>query len=108
TVWCREDLALHLSRAQVTDTSFLDLLGDRPARAVQTIGAHALPCAEAELLKVPPGSPVLRVCRTTYDADDAALFMSEHWFPGHLTEFVAELNTGAPPETELRLVAEPQ
>ncbi|MEM8924142.1 MAG: GntR family transcriptional regulator [Actinomycetota bacterium] len=108
-VWCREDLATDLSRAQVTNTSFLDLLGQRPHRALQTIGAHAVPCAEAELLAVPQGSPALLVRRTTYDADGAALLMSEHWFPGHLTEFVAELTTnGQPgqPGNELRLVAD--
>lgn len=105
-VWCREDLALNLSQAQVTDTSFLDLLGDRPARAVQTIGAHAAPARVAHLLKVPEGSPMLLVRRTTCDAAGTALIMSEHWFPGHLTEFVAELNTGGQPETELRLVGE--
>ncbi|MEO1574264.1 MAG: UTRA domain-containing protein, partial [Pseudomonadota bacterium] len=103
---CREDLAINLSQAQVTDTSFLDLLGDRPVRAVQTIGAHAAPKAEAKLLKVPKGSPMLLVRRTTYDAQGDALFLSEHWFPGHLTEFVAELKTGGQPETELRLVGD--
>jgi GntR family transcriptional regulator len=107
TVWCREDLALDLSRSQVTEASFLDLLGDLPARAVQTIGAHGVPTTEADLLKVPEASPALLVRRTTYDADDQPLFMSEHWFPGHLTEFVAELTTGGQPETELRLVTEP-
>jgi GntR family transcriptional regulator len=104
-VWCREDIALDLSRAQVTDTSFLDLFGDRLSRAVQTIGAHAVAKLEAELLQVPEGSPALLVRRTTYDADDQPLFMSEHWFPGHLTEFVAELTAGGQPETALRLVA---
>jgi GntR family transcriptional regulator len=103
-VWCREDLALDLSRSQVTEASFLDLLGDRPSRAVQTIGAHGVPPAEAELLNVPEGSPALVVRRTTFDGADNVLFVSENWFPGHLTEFVAELSTGGQPETELRLV----
>ncbi|MEM9042813.1 MAG: GntR family transcriptional regulator [Actinomycetota bacterium] len=105
-VWCREDLATDLSRSQVTNTSFLDLLGQRPQRAVQTIGAHAMPGVEAELLAVPEGSPALLVRRTTFDREDVALLMSEHWFPGHLTEFVAELTTGGQPENELRLVAD--
>ncbi|MEM9655229.1 MAG: GntR family transcriptional regulator [Actinomycetota bacterium] len=104
-VWCREDLATDLSRSQVTNTSFLDLLGQKPQRAVQTIGARAVPNAEAELLAVPEGSPALLLRRTTYDTDDGALLMSEHWFPGHLTEFVAELTTGGHLENELRLVA---
>ncbi|MEM6639214.1 MAG: GntR family transcriptional regulator [Pseudomonadota bacterium] len=107
TVWCREELASDLSRSQVTDTSFLELLGHRPARAVQTIGAKAFDAGQASLLEVPEGSPALLVRRTTYDADGAALFMSRHWFPSHLTEFVAELSTDGPGEPELRLVAQP-
>ena len=105
-IWCREDLAADFSRAQVTDTSFLTLLGELPQRAVQTIGAHAVPAAEAELLAVPEGSPALLVRRTTFDVGNTALLLSEHWYPGHLTEFVAELNTGGAPENALRLVAE--
>ena len=105
-VWCRDDLAADFSRSQVTDTSFLDLLGPLPQRAVQTIGAHAVPTREAELLSVPEGSPALLVRRTTYDAAGTALFMSEHWFPGHLTEFVAELSTTRQVGNELRLVAD--
>lgn len=105
-VWCREDLASDLSRSQVTNTSFLDLLGQLPQRAVQTIGAHAVPRAEAKLLAVPEGSPALLVRRTTYDSDGVALLMSEHWLPGHLTEFVAELTIGSNLGNELRLVAD--
>lgn len=104
-VWCREDLAADLSRSQVATTSFLDLLGPQPRRATQTIGARAVPAAEAKLLAVPEASPALLVRRTTYDVDDIVLLISEHWFPGHLTEFVAELTTGGLPENELRLVA---
>jgi DNA-binding GntR family transcriptional regulator len=63
-----------------------------------------VPTAEAELLNVPEGSPALVVRRTTFDGADNVLFVSENWFPGHLTEFVAELSTGGQPETELRLV----
>ena len=105
-VWCREDLASDISRSQVSNTSFLDLLGQQPKRAVQTIGAHAVPRAEANLLAVPEGCPALLVRRTTYDGDDVALLMSEHWFPGHLTEFVAELTKGGQPGNELRLVTD--
>lgn len=105
-VWCREDLASGFSRAQVANTSFLDLLGQRPQRAVQTIAAHAMPAAEAELLAVPEASPALLMRRTTYDHHGCALLLSEHWFPGHLTEFVAELSTSGQPESELRLVAD--
>ncbi|MEM9175687.1 MAG: GntR family transcriptional regulator, partial [Myxococcota bacterium] len=106
TVWCRESLATDLSEKDVETTSFLELLGPRLRRAVQTIGAQPMPHAEAKLLRVPAGSPALLVRRTTYDGDDQPLFMSEQWFPGHLTEFVAELSPDVQPDTELRFVSE--
>jgi GntR family transcriptional regulator len=91
TVWCREDLGLDVSRADVARSSFYDLLGEGPARAVQTIGAEAMDPTDAELLGVPTGSPALIVRRVTYGADGRVMLVSEHRFPGHLTEFVAEL-----------------
>ena len=90
-VWCREDLGAELSRADVARSSFYDLLPTRPGRAVQTIGAEAVREPDADLLGVPVDSPVLVVRRTTFDTDDRAMLVSEHRFPGHLTEFVAEL-----------------
>lgn len=92
TVWCREDLGVDLSRSQVARSSFLDLLPPGPRRAEQTIGAEAMDEADAALLGVPPASPALVVRRTTYGADGRAMLVSEHCFPGHLTEFVAELS----------------
>lgn len=91
TVWCREDLAAELSRADVARASFYDLLPTGPGKAVQTIGAEAMGPADADLLEVPVGSPALVVRRTTSGDDGRAMLVSEHRFPGHLTEFVAEL-----------------
>lgn len=91
TVWCREDLGVDVSRADVARSSFYDLLSEGPARAVQTIGAEAMDPDDAELLEVPPASPALVVRRTTYGTDGRVMLVSEHRFPGHLTEFVAEL-----------------
>ncbi len=90
-VWCREDLGADLSRADVARSSFHDLLPERPDRAVQTIGAEATTDVDAELLGVPVASPALVVRRTTFGSDGRAMLVSEHRFPGHLTEFVAEL-----------------
>jgi len=92
TVWCREDLGVDLSRSQVARSSFYDLVPGGPHRAEQTIGAHAMGEADAALLGVPPGSPALVVRRTTFGPDGRAMLVSEHCFPGHLTEFVAELS----------------
>lgn len=92
TVWCREDLGGDLSRAQVARSSFYDLLSVAPRRATQTIGAEIMSDADAELLRVPPLSAALVVRRTTFGDGDQPILMSEHRFPGHLTEFVAELS----------------
>lgn len=90
-VWCREDLGLDLSRADVARSSFYELLPQGPVRAVQTIGAETIGPDDSRLLGVPAGSPALVVRRTTYGSDDRAMLVSEHRFPGHVTEFVAEL-----------------
>lgn len=92
TVWCREDLGVNLSQAQVAKKSFYDLLAVGPKIATQTIGAGLMSEGDAELLHVPPSSAALIVRRTTFAGDDQAILMSEHCFPGHLTEFVAELS----------------
>lgn len=104
-IWCREDLAVDLSRSQVTDTSFLDLLSDHLSRAVQTITAQPMPDAEADLLGVEAGSAALLVRRVAYGEHSVPLFVSEHWFPGHLTEFVAELSANGHRQNELRLTS---
>jgi GntR family transcriptional regulator len=90
TVWCREDLGVELSRAQVARSSFYDLLPG-PKRATQTIGAELMAESDAELLDVPALSAALIVRRTTFGDGDRVILVSELVFPGHLTEFVAEL-----------------
>ncbi|MEM7326505.1 MAG: GntR family transcriptional regulator [Actinomycetota bacterium] len=110
TVWCREDLGGDLSRAQVARSSFYDLLPGVARRATQTIGAEIMTDTDAELLDVPPLSAALVVRRTTFGDDGRPILMSEHRFPGHLTEFVAELSRAqaddGATESGLRLVGE--
>lgn len=91
TVWCPEQLGAHLSRAQVAKQSFYDLLGVELGGAVQTIGAAAVDAADAELLEVPAGSPVLVCQRITSDAAGAPVLMGEYVFPAHRTEFIVDL-----------------
>lgn len=93
TVWCPERLGASLSRADVEAAPFHDLLEVAWGGATQTIGAQAAAATDAELLDVPPGSPVLVCHRITRDAEGTAVLMSEHVFPAHLTEFVVELPT---------------
>jgi GntR family transcriptional regulator len=61
------------------------------AGATQTIGADAATADEAQLLKIPAGSPVLRCLRTTTTTDGKTVLFSRHVFPAHRTEFVVDL-----------------
>lgn len=96
TVWCPDDLATDLSRADVERAPFYELL-DVPLRgAVQTIGAALATPQEAELLEVPPGSAVLRCERTTSTDGGRPVLLSQHVFPAHRTEFVVDLPLSEP------------
>jgi GntR family transcriptional regulator len=106
TVWCPEDYGAELSRADVERNPFYELLGIPLGGATQTIGAAAASAADAELLQVPVGSPLLRCERTTRSASGDAVLLSEHLFPAHLTEFEVDLPHPDPSmaPTGLRLV----
>ncbi len=91
TVWCPEALAADLSRAQVEQSSFYDLLPVDLGGAVQTIGADAAGVRDAELLEIPKGSPVLVCERITSDSSGEPVLMAESVFPGHRTEFIVDL-----------------
>lgn len=106
TVWCPESLGASLSRDDVERSAFLEQLPVRLGGATQTIGADAASVADAELLDVPVGSPVLVAERVTRDRGGAPVLVSEHVFPAHLTRFVAELpvDDGLMEPTGLRIV----
>ena len=91
TVWCPESLAADLGRDAVERSPFYELIGTRLGGATQTIAAGAATEAEAEVLAVPAGSPVLRCARTTRSIAGEPVLVSEHVFPAHRTEFVVEL-----------------
>jgi GntR family transcriptional regulator len=91
TVWCPESLGSRLSRDDVEQSSFYELLDVPLGGAVQTIGAAAASSSDAALLEVPVGSPVLRCERVTSTVDGRPVLVSEHVFPAHRTEFVVDL-----------------
>jgi GntR family transcriptional regulator len=106
TVWCPAELGASLSREDVERHPFYELL-DRPLRgATQTIGADAADTADAKLLGVPVGAPLLRCQRVTTDTAGQPVLLSEHLFPAHRTEFVVELPLAEPSTSPagLRLV----
>lgn len=106
TVWCPFELGQHLSRHDVEQSPFYELLKVELRGATQTIGADSATIEEARLLEIPAGSPVLRCERVTKNVDGDAVLLSHHVFPAHRTNFVVELPS-APPSiapSGLRLV----
>jgi GntR family transcriptional regulator len=91
TVWCPADLGNRLSRADVERSPFYELLPVPLGGATQTIGAASASAADARLLGIPTGAPVLRCERITADPDGRPVLLSEHVFPAHRTEFVVDL-----------------
>jgi len=91
TVWCPEEYGAELSRADVERSPFYELLDVPLGGATQTIGAAVASSSEADLLKVPVGSPVLRCERTTRSVEGEPVLLSEHLFPAHLTVFEVDL-----------------
>jgi len=91
TVWCPEELGAHLSRVQVQERSFYELLPVDFGGATQTIGADASSAEDAELLQIPVGSPVLVCERITADAGGTPILIGEYVFPAHRTEFTVDL-----------------
>lgn len=93
TVWCPEHLGADLSRRDVEQRSFYELLPVAVGSAVQTIGAAAAAEADAKLLEIPTGSPVLQCERITSGSDGEPILLSEFVFPATRTEFVVDLPT---------------
>lgn len=106
TVWCPADLGANLSRADVEQRPFYELLDVELRGATQTIGADSAEPADAQLLGIQIGSPLLRCQRVTTDRKGEAILVSEHLFPAHRTEFVVDLPQAEPSMTPsgLRLV----
>jgi GntR family transcriptional regulator len=106
TVWCPAELGARLSRRDVERRPFYELLDIELRGATQTIAADLIDAADAKLLGVPTGSPVLRCQRVTTDRHGDPVLVSEHIFPAHRTEFVVDLPQAEPSMTPsgLRIV----
>lgn len=91
TVWCPEDLARGLTREQVADRTFLELLRVPLGGAEQVIEARAASAGDAELLEVAAGTPVLVCERVTRDVDGRPVLLAEHVVPGHRGAFSVDL-----------------
>ncbi|MFP5322089.1 MAG: GntR family transcriptional regulator [Acidimicrobiia bacterium] len=89
TVWCPGELGRSLSRDDVERSTFYDLLPEPVVAVDQVIRAAAADERDAEVLDVPPGSPLLVAERVSRGAGGDVLLRSEHRFPAHLTEFAS-------------------
>ena len=103
TVWCPAELAANLSRGDVERRPFYELLDVELRGATQTIGADSAEPADATVLGVPVGSPLLRCERITTDRYGSPVLVSEHLFPAHRTEFVVDVPLAEPSTTPLGL-----
>ena len=106
TVWCSAAIAAELSRSDVEQSTFVDLLGDRLGGARQVISAVVADEFVAEALAVDPGSPLLRVRRVTSDRNGEGVLVSEHLYPASQTEFEVTLRHAGTSASGLRLVSE--
>ncbi|GDX34017.1 GntR family transcriptional regulator [Actinomycetes bacterium] len=91
TVWCPFELGQHLSRKEVEQSAFYELLNVPIGGATQTIGADSATKTDAALLEVPTGSPILHCERITRDVTGNAVLLSHHVFAAHRTNFVVDL-----------------
>lgn len=71
-------------------------IGHHPVRAEQRIAASLADERETELLALPPGAPVLRTRRRSYDSAARPIELAEATYRGDAYSFVSELV--APPE----------
>jgi GntR family transcriptional regulator len=99
TVHAPQQLFPGLLEQDLENRSFYELLrrryGVRPARASQSWQAVACPRADARLLGVRTGSPVLQIRRTTYDGGGRPFEYLESFFRGDRYIYYAELRDGA-------------
>jgi GntR family transcriptional regulator len=95
TVHLPEQLFPGFLDENLEDRSLYHLLGQRygtrPARALQQWQAVACPPADAKILEVRAGSPVLQIQRTTFDPQGRPFEYLESFFRGDRYVFQAEL-----------------
>lgn len=96
TVWVPESLGAGLSRRDVESAPITSMLGVALGGGRQTIGAAAASSADASVLGVEAGSPVLRCERVTFDSAESPVLLSEWVFPAGATEFVVDLPVTPP------------
>lgn len=100
TAYLNERICRGLADEALGDRSLYELLTERfgviPTRAEQQLEAVACPAAEAKLLHIRKGSPVLHLYRTTFSQHDQPFETVESFYRGDKYVFYAELWVDAP------------
>lgn len=104
TVWCAAEVGAALSRADVEQSTFVDLLRERLGPARQIISATAADAGIAQQIGVEVGAPLLRVRRVTTARSGGNVLVSEHIYPADQTEFEVTLHTPGDGPAGLRLI----
>ena len=99
TTWCPDELGSSLSRADVEEHSLYDLLPIDIGGARQVIRAVAASKEDAILLDVRVGSPCLASERITFSVEGRPVLTAVGIFPGHSSEYVAEMAGSGKSET---------
>ncbi len=97
TAFLPDSLCHSLLKEKLEGRSLYDVLARNfkiiPARAVQQLEAIACPSAEAKLLGVRKGDPVLHIHRTTFDHTGRPFELVESFYRGDKYTFYAELHS---------------
>jgi GntR family transcriptional regulator len=95
--WVPAELASAISRADATAPGIWATLvrhGSRIVSVRQTITAGAASDADAELLSVDPGTPLLLIRRLAIGATEQPLALSDHRYLAHRFALEVEFNSG--------------
>ncbi len=100
TAYLLENRCRGILREDLATRSLYDILTKKyslkPVRAIQQMEATACPAAEAKLLGMRRGEPVLHIHRTTYDRDGQPFELVESFYRGDRYTFYAELYGDGP------------
>jgi GntR family transcriptional regulator len=90
-VWLAQGTRLELPETlpEGPDTA-IENLGHRFTHVVEVVSARMPTPEEAQVLRLGPGSPVVRLLHIDYDADDRPLQVADDLYVGDRHEFVFE------------------
>lgn len=111
TAYLNEKLCRGITNENLSNQSLYSLLTQKydvaPTRAEQQLEAVACSAAEAKLLGIRKGSPVLHLHRTTFSQHDQPFETVESYYRGDKYVFYAELRIDAPARRKVKPAVNP-